>query len=146
MGILYRTDRVMWNVEHARDLGVKIGNDCRLYSCGFFSEPYLVEIGDNVIVSGEVKFVTHDGGIFLLKDRIPNVRGHFGKIIIGNNCFIGMGVILLPNITIGNNCIIGAGSVVMSSFPDNSIIMGNPAKQIFKFEMYSKMKSKNPRT
>ena len=44
--------------------------------------------------------------------------GNFGKIKIGNNCFIGMGAIILPNVEIGNNCIVGAGAVVMNSFPD----------------------------
>jgi acetyltransferase-like isoleucine patch superfamily enzyme len=145
MKLLYYKDKVMWNIERAKDIGVKVGNNCRFYSANFFSEPYLVEIGNDVIVSGEVKFVTHDGGIFLLKDKIPNIRGHFGKILIGNNCFIGMGVILLPNVSIGDNCIIGAGSVVTNSFPSNSVIMGNPAKLIFKFEMYEKMKCKNIR-
>ena len=141
---LKRSDWAKWNVERALDIGVKVGANCRFYSAKFFSEPYLVEIGDNVIISGEVIFVTHDGGIYLLKDEINDLRGYYGKIKIGSNCFIGMGAIILPNVQIGDNCIIGAGAVVANSFPENSVIMGNPAKVAFKTSIYIKMR-KNSR-
>ncbi len=140
---LRRTDWALWNVEKAISMGVKVGKNCRFYSINFFSEPYLVEIGNDVIVSGEVIFVTHDGSVYLLKGELPNIRGYYGRIKIGNNCFIGMGAIILPNVEVGNNCIIGAGSVVSQSFPDNSVIMGNPAKVVFKTELYKKMRTKS---
>ena len=53
-----------------------------------------------------------------------------GPVIIGNNVWIGSGVIILPNVTIGDNCIIGANSVVTKSFDKNSVIAGNPARLI----------------
>ena len=143
---LYKEDIPRWRVEVARSKGVKVGNNCRLYSMNFFTEPNLVEIGDDVIVSGEVKFITHDGAIYLIKDEIPNLRGNYGRIKIGNNCFIGMGAIICQNVEIGNNSIIAAGAVVMDSFPDDSVIMGNPAKAVFKFDMYRKMKKNSPFT
>lgn len=127
-------------------MGATVGENCRFYSLGFFSEPYLVEIGNDVIISGRVCLLTHDGGVYLAKDRIQNVRGHYGRIKIGNNCFLGMAAIILPNVEIGDNCIIGAGAVVTQSFPDNSVIMGNPAKVIFKTEMYLKMKKHSKQT
>ena len=51
-------------------------------------------------------------------------------ISVGNGSFIGAGVSLLPGTNIGKNCIIGAGSVVKGIIPDNSIVIGNPAKVI----------------
>lgn len=54
----------------------------------------------------------------------------FGKICIGDNAFIGAHAIILPGVTIGNRCIVGAGAVVTKSFPDGSIIGGNPARLI----------------
>jgi len=140
MARLLREDLLQWRLETARKIGVRIGRDCRLYSLAIWSEPYLVEIGDNVIVSGNVSFVTHDGGVYMLRDHIPNVQGNYGRIKIGNNCFIGMGVTILPNVQIGNNCVVAAGAVVNRSFGDNCVIMGNPAKTIFSFDMYRAMK------
>jgi len=133
-------DESKWRVENAREMGMIVGENCRFFSLMVLSEPFLVEIGDNVIVSTDVIFLTHDGGVFLFLDEVPNLRGHYGRIKIGNNCFIGSGSIILPNVAIGNNCIVGPGAVVMQSVPDGSVIMGNPAKVIFKTELYKKMK------
>jgi len=143
---LYYLDPPIWRVELAKKKGVKVGENCRFYSLNFFSEPYLIEIGNNVIISGQVIFFTHDGGIFIFSEEAPNLLGHFGKIKIGDNCFIGMGAIIFPDVEIGKNCIVGAGSVIMDSFPDNSVISGNPAKIMYKTEMYKKMKLCSKRT
>lgn len=146
MSDLARRDMVQWRVEKARELGARVGERCRFYSINIFSEPYLVEIGDRVIVSGEVIFVTHDGGVFTLLDEMPDLNGHYGKIKIGNNCFIGMGAIIMPNVQIGNNCIVAAGAVVVDSFPDNSVIMGNPARRVFSHGIYRELRRKSPFT
>ncbi|MHB1152800.1 MAG: acyltransferase [Eubacteriales bacterium] len=49
---------------------------------------------------------------------------------MGKNTFIGARVTLLQGTKIGNNCLIGAGSVVKGNIPNNSIVIGNPAKVI----------------
>lgn len=51
-------------------------------------------------------------------------------VIIGDNVWIGGGVIILPGVTIGNNVVIGAGSVVTKDIPDNKIAYGNPCRII----------------
>ncbi|MEM5948343.1 gamma carbonic anhydrase family protein [Spirochaetia bacterium 38H-sp] len=52
--------------------------------------------------------------------------------IIGSNCLIGMGAIILSGATIGKNSIVGAGALVTEgkTFPDNSLILGSPARVI----------------
>lgn len=55
---------------------------------------------------------------------------HSGRPILGDNCIVYAGAIIIGDIQIGNNCIIGANSVVMDSFPDNSVIAGSPARKI----------------
>lgn len=52
------------------------------------------------------------------------------EIIIGNDVWIGTRVIILPGVCIGSHSIIGAGSVVTKSFPEYSVIAGNPARLI----------------
>ena len=49
---------------------------------------------------------------------------------IGENCWIGAGVTVVPGVTIGNNSVIGAGSVVTSDIPENSVAVGCPCRVI----------------
>lgn len=70
-----------------------------------------------------------------LRDKNPNLD-ICGPIIIEDNCLIGVGAQLLPNIRIGRNSIVGAGSVVISDVPPNSIVMGVPARPISSLSKY----------
>ena len=114
--------------NYLRRQGVKIGQNCKIHTVSFSTEPYLVEIGDNVRVTSGTIFITHDGAVHCFREEIGG--GIFGRIKLGNNVFVGTNCIILFNTTIGNNCIIGAGSVVRGHFPDDSVIVGNPAKVI----------------
>lgn len=49
-------------------------------------------------------------------------------ITIGDNCWLGGGVIVCPGVRIGDGAIIGAGSVVTRDIPANSVAVGNPAR------------------
>ncbi len=51
-------------------------------------------------------------------------------ITIGDNCWLGGNVTILPGVTIGDNVTIGAGSVVVKDIPSNCIAVGNPCKKI----------------
>ena len=51
-------------------------------------------------------------------------------ITIGDNCWLGGHVTVLPGVTLGENVVVGAGSVVTKSFGDNVVIVGNPARVI----------------
>jgi len=59
---------------------------------------------------------------------IPDQGWTSGHVTIGPDCWIGMGVSILPGVTIGASSIIGAGSVVAKDIPEYSIAVGNPAK------------------
>jgi len=103
----------------------------------FGSEPYLVKIGNHVRFSGQVMFSTHDGGTWVFRDRpeYQTVR-KFGRIEIGDNCFIGFRTVILPGVKIGTNCVIGAGSVVTKDVPDNTVAAGVPARVIMDYQTY----------
>jgi len=138
---LSRIDGPAAAVEYARDHGIKVGENCRFYSdMTLTREPFLIEIGNNVLISANVAFICHDGGVYIFREQVDNIMGSYGKIKIGNNCFIGQNSIILPNVEVGDNCIVCAGAVVADSFPDNCVIMGNPAKVIFKTDLYKKMR------
>src|SRR5687768_17586277 len=83
-----RAQRYRDPVEYARSTGVEIGNDCRLIDVSFGSEPYLVSLGNHVSATG-TNFVTHDGGVWVFRDRRPDADV-FGRIRVGNNVFLGL--------------------------------------------------------
>ena len=87
-----------------------------------------VEIGMNTIWSFNVTMVTSDHD---LNDfRLENTEKS-GPISIGDNCWLGSGVVILPNIILGPKTIVGANSVVTKSFVSgNVVIAGCPAKII----------------
>jgi maltose O-acetyltransferase len=51
-------------------------------------------------------------------------------ITIGNNVWLGGGVIICPGVTIGENTVVGAGAVVTKDLPANVVAVGNPARVI----------------
>lgn len=128
-------------VKYLRLLGVKIGQGCSIYTPSqyFGSEPWLIELGDNVTLGYGVMFITHDGTSRLFRDRLKgsSIFGNrFGTIVIRDNCFIGNNAILLPGIEIGPDSAIGAGSVVTKTVPPRTIAAGNPARSIKVLDEY----------
>lgn len=49
---------------------------------------------------------------------------------IGENCWIGAGVLIMPGITIGDNTVVGAGSVVTKNIPSNVVAVGVPCRML----------------
>lgn len=122
----------------AKKRGLKIGKKPFIQGIpDFGSEPFLIEIGDNVTIAENVSFINHGGDARVTKNIEKYKDGRFfGRIKIGNNTFIGKGSIILPGVSIGENCIIGSLSIVSSSIPDNSVYAGIPAKKISTIEEY----------
>jgi acetyltransferase-like isoleucine patch superfamily enzyme len=130
-------------IKFLRKQGMKIGQNCLINTMDFSTEPYLIEIGNHCAIAGGTEIITHDGAVWCFRDEIPNADV-FGKIKLGNNVFVGDNCTILPNTVIGNNCIVGAGSVVRGKFPDNSVIIGNPAKAVMKMSVQKFLYTQNP--
>jgi len=137
-----RTDRV---IRRLRAQGVRIGEGCRIYSSDFSLEPYLVTLGDGVGIAGGVKIITHNGAARILRHARPGVQS-FGRVTIGDDTFIGENAIILPGTSIGRMCIVAAGSVVRGRIPDNSMVVGNPARVVGRTSLYLRHLDRNPLT
>lgn len=121
-------------IRTLREMGVRIGERCRIYTWNFGNEPWLIRIGDHVCISNDVTFVNHDL-TWPLQDKYESLTS-FGKIEICDNCQIGVRATLLPNITIGPNAIVGACSVVTKDVPPGVVVAGNPARIICTLDEY----------
>lgn len=112
---------------YLRQSGAEVGEDCWIVPTSFGTEPYLVKIGNHVAIAEGVSFMTHDGGPWVFRDRIPDLQV-LGPIVICDNCYIGERAILGPNVRIGPNSVVMAGSVVISDVPPNTLVLGVPAR------------------
>ncbi|SED67886.1 Acetyltransferase (isoleucine patch superfamily) [Tenacibaculum sp. MAR_2010_89] len=126
------------HVGYAKYIGVNMGERVYIYGSPlemFSTEPWCIKLGNNVHITREVLFVTHDGGTLLFRDKVPDLE-ITAPIEIGNNVYIGVRSVILPGVTIGNNCIVAAGSVIAKDVPDNSVVGGVPAKFIKSIDDY----------
>ncbi len=100
---------------------VYIGPQCNVGMCELGTG---VLLGSGVhILSGKKQHLFDD-----LETPIQEQGGHFEKITIGEDTWIGNNAVIMANI--GKKCIVGAGAVVSKDLPDFSIAAGNPAKII----------------
>ena len=112
-----------------RNYFYSLGDDCFINFGACFTDPKYIKIGNNTCLS-DCTLIGHEGSVSVYANATGKILDKVGKIEIGNNCFIGHGALILPNITIGNNCIVAAGAIVTKDVEENSIVGGNPAKKI----------------
>lgn len=89
-----------------------------------------VRIGARTIFGPNVQIYTATHPI----DAAERIRGpEYAKAIaIGRECWIGGSAVISPGVTIGDRVIVGAAAVVTKDVPDDSIVVGNPARPIGK--------------
>jgi len=98
----------------------------------------LVTIGDRVMFGPFVSIfaATHETSV---ESRRKNIE--FAKTVtIGDDCWVGGNVIILPGVNIGEGCTIGSGSVVTRDVPAWSVAMGSPARVVKKVDPVAREK------
>lgn len=127
-------------IQWLRQQGMNIGNGC-VISGGvlcFGTEPYMITLGDGCLIAGDVHFITHDGGRWVLQrcGYVEKKMDIIAPIKLGDGVYVGTGAYIMPGVVIGSNSIIGAGAVVTKDIPENSVAVGIPARVIKTVEEY----------
>lgn len=98
-----------------------------------------LKIGKNTLIASFVAIISENHSVDPLCGISYGKQPLIGKTtIIGENCWIGEKVVILPGVTIGDWCIIGAGSIVTKDIPSYCIACGNPAKIIKEYDFIQK--------
>jgi len=106
--------------------GVYIGEDMIVAEILEDTAEKLV-LGDRVAVAPRVTFVTSSdpNQSRIAPEFVQPVRG---KIVVESDAWIGVGAIVMPNVTIGEGAVVGAGSVVTKDVPRRAVVAGVPAR------------------
>lgn len=127
-------------IRYLKKSGIAVGKDCHVFQPKTVSidmfRPYLLSIGDNVVICAKTTILTHDYSHTVLLKKYGRNIGDAKPVSIGNNVFIGIDAMILMGTEIGNNVIIGAKSVVRGKIPDNCVVAGNPAKVICSIDRF----------
>lgn len=126
-------DPAQRELEYRLNRGLIIGENTHIYSIEGIDGawPWLIKIGNNVTISANVTILAHDAST-----NVVHCATKLGRVIIGDNVFIGARSVVLCNTKIGDNVIVGAGSVVTHDLPGNAVYAGSPAKYICSIEEY----------
>lgn len=118
---------------------LRIGDDCSIgqnFVVGCIDE---VTIGDRVLISSNA-FIgdTIHGYRDIDRAIIDQPLERRGAVRVEDGAFIGINAIVLPGVTIGRNAVIGAGAVVTHDLPAYSVVAGNPARIIRRYDFEKK--------
>jgi maltose O-acetyltransferase len=108
---------------------ISIGANSFVNNDALFMDDALITISDNVRIGPRAQLLT---ALHPMQDHERRRAGweRPAPITIGDNAWLGGGVIVCPGVTIGENTVIGAGSVVVRDIPDHVFAAGNPARII----------------
>ncbi len=129
-----------FRVNNSKHKRIIFGNDVQINDYVHISAIEKVEIGNNVLMASHVYISDNSHGYYdgsnydsspltPPKDRAYKVA----PVKIGDNVWIGEGVIVMPGVEIGSGCVIGAHSIVNKSIPANCIAVGSPARVIKRY-------------
>ncbi|MHB9313403.1 acyltransferase [Fusobacterium polymorphum] len=109
---------------------IKIGDKTSIEEARITSfEPYKIEIGKDCMFSADIVIMNTD--VHKIYDTTTKLKTNEGKeISIGNHVWLGIRTIVLKGVNIGDNSIVAAGSIVTKDVKANTVVSGNPARQV----------------
>lgn len=118
---------------------IKIGNGTKIGIRNSFAAIHGITIGKDVLFAGYVHLTDHSHGFEdISKPITPQQLISKGEIVIEDNCWLGFSCEILSGVHIGKHSIVAARAVVTKDVPPYSIVAGNPAKIIKKYNFNSK--------
>jgi acetyltransferase-like isoleucine patch superfamily enzyme len=116
--------------ELGPDADVAIGEYCALVGA-IINTNGRVRIGDYTFIAHEVVLADHAWAApAAAEPRLVTSTATGDGIEIGENCWIGMGAVLLAGTKLAEGCVVGAGAVVNFAAPPYAIVAGNPARVV----------------
>ena len=109
---------------------ISIGDNCSLNPFAIVYGHGGVRIGNGVRIAAHTVIVPAEHNVSAEGKALfeSGISAH--GIEIGDNVWLGSGVVILDGVHIGRSSIVGAGSVVTKSVPDNTTVAGVPAREI----------------
>ncbi len=113
---------------HNRQAKIRIGSGTSVGNDFVITANHSVEIGRDCLLSYRVTVMDHAHvtGVGIAPVTSGLTPGQ--PVSIGDKCFLGCNVVIMPGVKLGANCIVGANAVVTKSFAAGSVIAGAPAK------------------
>jgi acetyltransferase-like isoleucine patch superfamily enzyme len=107
----------------------KVGRNCKISSHTFICEGVTIE--DEVFIGHGVTFINDIYPRATIGGQLQTEADwQVERTVIKRCASIGSGATILARITVGENAIVGAGSVVTKNVPPNTIVAGNPARNL----------------
>lgn len=107
---------------------ISFGENVFVNASCYFMDGAKITIGHNAFIGPYCGFYTASHPL-AYKYRNQGLE-KASPIVVGDNCWFGANVSVMPGVKIGNGCVMAAGSVVTKDVPDNALVAGVPAKVI----------------
>ncbi len=116
---------------HSPEAVIRIGNGVMMW-CTRLGCQKSIEIGDGADLADARVMDTDFHSIEIGQTPRRNTSGVAKRVVIGPRAWLGAGSMVLKGVRIGENAIVGAGAVVMRRVPANAVVMGNPARVVWR--------------
>jgi acetyltransferase-like isoleucine patch superfamily enzyme len=130
-----RIEAIITNANRAPEL--RIGDNVNIEQNVHLVCHSRISIGRDVSITGNCAIVDVTHPYADVDDPVKigmRILNEDSFVVIGDGSFLGFGVLVMPNVRIGKYCIIGAYSVVTKDVPDYSVVAGNPARLLRKYD------------